>query len=203
MLQASAQSLPCSTYTLKPSPTPFRALSASANAVPPLALSTGISPPPAFAHCSLPVESHLPAVAEDLVLAPWGPVPDRAQHAQDLPCQAPAPVLLERGSDEESISTRKQKKGRRPGVLAVLKGVCRSLMGLRKEEVGPSEEAAALPVSRLEDDTPLLAWRQEQYVQCRLQDSPQLTVGEARVRPYLPPYILFSNNSLVSVICRL
>lgn len=122
-----------------------------------------------------------PAVPEVLMPHPWGdPLPPVAEDAAALPCQDPGLLLHERVSEESTVSG---KKRRRHGVLSLLKGVCKSLMGTRSVAPLPSVEELAVPVSRLEDDTPLVAWRQEYYVQSRLQHSPQLTVGEARVRP--------------------
>lgn len=70
-------------------------------------------------------------------------------------------------------------------MLSMLGEVCKRLVGRDWDDPAarPVAEEASAPVSLLEDDTSLLAWRQEVYVQSRLQDFPQLTVGEARVRP--------------------
>ncbi|KAK9915273.1 hypothetical protein WJX75_006920 [Coccomyxa subellipsoidea] len=172
----AAQSLPCSRYTLAATPTPLRALSVSANALPALASLSAAGLPILPTQSSPPLD-HLPAVTEDLVLPPWDPMAAHNEETPGLPCQEPAPLLLEKGG-EDSIPVGNER--RRPGVLALLRGVCRSLMGGRDDKARPREEVTALPVPRLEDDTPLLAWRQEVYVQSRLQDSPQLTIGEAR-----------------------
>ena len=194
----AAQSLPCSRYTLAATPTPLRALSVSANALPALASLSAAGLPILPTQSSPPLD-HLPAVTEDLVLPPWDPMAAHNEETPGLPCQEPAPLLLEKGG-EDSIPVGNER--RRPGVLALLRGVCRSLMGGRDDKARPREEVTALPVPRLEDDTPLLAWRQEVYVQSRLQDSPQLTIGEARVRTYIPvPAFLPPLLSHVGIMC--
>lgn len=173
---AAPQSLPCSRTVLTASPTPFTVLSASANAVPtPLEY---FSTPNAT--LPKPPVDDFPAVPGVLMPHPWGLLLPVAEDAAAVPCQDPALLLHERVSEERVVSG---KKSRRHGVLSLLKDVCKSLMGTRSVAPLPPAEELAVPVSRLEDDTPLVAWRQEYYVQSRLQHSPQLTVGEARVRP--------------------
>ena len=169
------QSVPCSRMVLTASPTPFRVLSASANtAATPLEYSstpTATQPKPS--------EAHAPDLSEVHIPHPWGPLPCVAEDAAALPCQDPAILLHERVSEERVVSG---KKRRRLGVLSLLRDVCKSLIGTRSVAPLPPVGELAVPVSRLEDDTPVVALRQEHYVQSRLQHAPELTVGEARVR---------------------
>lgn len=100
---------------------------------------------------------------------------------------APAPPqLYERISGDSAASGDRQGPRRRSGgVLSLLAQACRKL--LHRPAPPPQEEETTVPVSMLDDDLPLLAWRQEVFVEARLQDKPDLTIGEARVRhSYFP-----------------
>jgi hypothetical protein len=99
------------------------------------------------------------------------------------PLQQDAPPQLYEPALQQQQPFGRQGKGQ--GVLSLLARTCRRLLG--RPPIGPEQEAEpAVPVSMLDDDLPALAWRQEVYVEARLQDQPDLSLGEARVRASHP-----------------